>query len=83
MAKAGERVHKHLRLSGDKIRAVQRVLGAGTETEAIERALDYVLDDEAANRGALRAHRRFLAGGGEIRDVYGVLEQATQAAVKR
>lgn len=83
MTRAGGRVHKHLRLSGDKIRAVQRALGAATETEAVERALDYVLEEEATNRHAIRAHRKFLASGGEIQDVYGVLEQASRAAVKR
>jgi hypothetical protein len=74
MTIARERAHKHFRLNSDKIRRAQRALGATTETEAIERALDLVLSEHEANRLAQAAHARFLKSGVEIKDAYGVLE---------
>jgi hypothetical protein len=52
MAKVGNRVHKHYLLDQAKITLVKKILGAKTETEAIERALDMVI--ESAEKGQLR-----------------------------
>ena len=74
MPKADNRSHKHFRLDSAKIKRAQRALRADTETEAIERALDFVLSEHERNRLATRAHDRFLKSGIQIKDVYGALE---------
>ena len=63
--------HKHFRLDAAKIKRVQKVLGASTETEAIDRALDLVIAEYERNRLALEANERFVGSGIEIKDVYG------------
>ncbi len=73
MATARKRAHKHFQLDASKIQRAQRALGASTETEAIERALELVINEHQANRLAQQAHARFLRSGSEIRDAYGVL----------
>ena len=65
--------HKHFNLDPDKIKRVQRALGARTETEAIDRALDFVIAEHKRNRLALEANDRFLQSGIQIQDVYGTL----------
>jgi hypothetical protein len=52
--------HKHLKLEQSKIDRARRLLGARTEQETVERALDAVL----AEAPILRAHRRIKAVGG-------------------
>ncbi len=74
MPKADNRSHKHFRLDSAKIKRAQRALRADTETEAIERALDFVLSEYERNRLTAEAHNRFLESGIQIKDVYGVLE---------
>jgi hypothetical protein len=70
--------HKHYRLDSRKIKRAQKVLNAKTETETVDRALDWVLSEDERNRLAHEAHRRFIedgiAQGIEIKDVYGNLE---------
>ncbi len=68
------RAHKHFRLDPVKIKRAQRVLRAGTETEAIERALDLVISEHERNRLAAQANERFVTSGIVIKDVYGTLE---------
>lgn len=63
--------HKHFRLDAAKISRVRRVLRASTETEAIDRALDRVLDEHRRDRLAAEAHQRFVSSGIAIRDVHG------------
>jgi hypothetical protein len=75
MATARTRSHKHFRLDPAKIKRAQRVLRAGTETEAIERALDLVISEHQRNRLAAEANERFVASGIDIKDVYGALEE--------
>jgi hypothetical protein len=75
MAIARKRTHKHFRLNATKIRRAKRLLRANTETEAIERALDFVIEEHERNRLAAEAHNRFLTSGAQIRDVYGKLEK--------
>jgi len=68
------RSHKHFRLDAGKIRRAQKVLQAGTETEAIERALDLVISEHEKNRLATQANDRFVKSGIGVKDVYGTLE---------
>ena len=67
------RVHKHFQLDPVKIKRVQRVLGADTETEAIERALDVVIAEHESDRLGAEANSRFLDSGIQVKDVYGKL----------
>lgn len=48
--------HKHLRLDQEKLDRVRVILGAATETEAVDRALEVVLQEEVLNE-ALRQVR--------------------------
>ncbi len=68
------RAHKHFRLDAAKIKRAQKVLQAGTETEAIERALDLVITEHERNRLAAEANERFVKSGIAVKDVYGTLE---------
>jgi hypothetical protein len=61
-------------LNAAKIKRVQRVSNAGTETEAIERALDLVISEHERNRLAAEANERFEKSGLAVKDVYGTLE---------
>jgi hypothetical protein len=63
---------KHFRLDPVKIKRAQRVLRAGTETEAINRALDFVISEDKRNRLAAEANERFVTSGIDIKDVHGV-----------
>jgi hypothetical protein len=75
MAAGRTRAHKHFQLDPVKIKRAQRVLRAGTETEAIERALDLVISEHQRNRLAVEANERFVASGIDIKDVYGTVEE--------
>jgi hypothetical protein len=75
VAAGRSRAHKHFRLDAVKIKRVQRLLQAGTETEAIERALDLVISEHQRNRLAAEANERFLTSGIRIEDVYGAVEE--------
>lgn len=55
-----QRRNKHMILNQAKIKRAQKVLGAKTETEAIERALDSVIDEDERSRRAWTAHNRFI-----------------------
>lgn len=68
------RSHKHFRLDASKIKRAQKLLQAGTETEAIERALDLVISEHERNRLAHEANDRFLKSSAALKDVYGTLE---------
>ena len=69
------RSHKHFQLDAMKIKRVQKVLHADTETEAIERALDLVISEHERNRLTAEANDRFVKSGIAVKDVYGALEQ--------
>lgn len=69
------RTHKHFRLSASKIRRAKTLLLANTETETIERALDFVIAEHERNKLAAEANDRFLKSGAQIRDVYGKLAE--------
>ena len=57
--------HKHVQLDQRKLDRARRVLGAGTETETLNRALDLVVTEAEVDR-ALRAAR----GKGKLRRVF-------------
>jgi hypothetical protein len=67
------RSHKHFQLDAAKIKRAQKVLQAKTETEAIDRALDFAIHEHEKNRLVADANERFLRSGIEIKDVYGTL----------
>jgi hypothetical protein len=71
------RRNKHLILDQDKLKRAQKVLGAKTETEAVERALDSVIDEDERNRRTWAAHDRFIKAaareGLQIHDAFGRL----------
>lgn len=69
------RGRKRFHVDVAKVRRVQQLLGAETETEAIERALDFLISHYKRNRQALLAHDELVASRIVIRDVYGVLTQ--------
>jgi hypothetical protein len=73
MATATKRTHKHFQLDAAKIKRAQKALRAKTETEAIDRALDFAIAEHEKNRLVLQATERFLKSGIEIKDVYGSL----------
>jgi len=62
-------------LDSAKIKRAQKALHAGTETEAIERALDLVISEHERNRLVAEANERFVKSGIVVEDVYGTLEQ--------
>ena len=74
MPTAKTRSHKHFRLNAAKIKRAQKLLHAGTETEAIERALDLVISEHDRNQLAAEANQRFVRSGIAVKDVYGTLE---------
>jgi hypothetical protein len=74
MSAAGHRVHKHFQLNPVRIKRAQKLLRAKTETETIERALDFTITEHERNRLLLDANERFLGSGVGIRDVYGKLD---------
>jgi len=73
MATARNRTHKHFQLESLKIKRVQKVLKAKTETEAIDRAMDFTIAEHEKNRLATEANEALLESGIEIKDVYGTL----------
>jgi hypothetical protein len=73
VASARTRMHKHFQLDAVKIKRAQKVFKAKTETEAIERALDFAIDEHEKNRLVAEANERFVSSGIEIKDLYGKL----------
>jgi acetylornithine/succinyldiaminopimelate/putrescine aminotransferase len=74
MSNYAARKHKHFQLDSAKIKRAQKVFRTKTETEAIERALDFAITEHEKNRRALQATERFLSSGIIIKDAYGNLE---------
>jgi len=75
MAATPARTHKHFQLDSAKIKRAQKALGAKTETETLERALDMVIAEERRNRVLREANEQFFSSGIKIKDVYGVLDE--------
>jgi hypothetical protein len=75
MAGTRMRTHKHFQLDSAKIKRAQKALGAKTETEALERALDRVIAEERRNQVLRKANEQFFKSGIQINDVYRVLDE--------
>ena len=73
MGTVRNRSHKHFQLDYAKIKRAQKALCAKTETEAIERALDFAIAEHERNRLVLEATERFVKSGIDIKDAYGTL----------
>jgi hypothetical protein len=65
------RKNKHLILDQGKLKKAQKVLGAKTETETIERALEQVISEAEKDRRAWAATEKLIRSGIQIRDVFG------------
>ncbi len=65
------RKNKHLILDQAKLKKAQKVLGAKTETETIERALDQVISEAEKDRRAWAATEKLIRSGIQIKDVFG------------
>lgn len=74
MSVAGDKKNKHLILNQAKINLAREIIGAKTETETIERALDSVITEDARNKRAVEIHEEFIASNAIIEDVFGNLE---------
>ncbi len=70
--------NKHLILSQTKLSKAKKILGAATETETVERALDKVISEAEANKKVWTAHKKFVrelvSDKHQIIDVYGNME---------
>ena len=75
MATPNNRSHKHFRLESAKIKRAQKLLRANTETEAIDRALDFLISEHERNQLTVEATERFLTSGIQLDDVYGNLDK--------
>jgi hypothetical protein len=68
-------VHKHFRLDKNKLKRAQAVFEVSTETEAVDRALDFAIKEHERNQIVAKAHREFVESDIEIRDVFGSLAE--------
>jgi hypothetical protein len=68
---ASARKSKHLVLNQAKLTKAQRVLGAKTETETIERALEQIISEAAKDRRLWVATEKLVKSGIQIKDVFG------------
>ena len=62
--------NKHLILDQMKLKKAQKVLGARTETETIERALEQVISEAEKDRRAWAATEKLIRSGIQIKDVF-------------
>lgn len=67
---------KNYVLDEAKIKRAQKLLGAQTETEAIELALDEAITERERNRQVWAATERLLKSGIQVNDVFGRLEES-------
>ena len=72
------RKNKHFLLNQNRLKEAQKVLGAKTETETIELALERVISEAERNARAQQAQDNFLKSAVrndlQIEDVFGRLE---------
>ncbi len=64
---------KRYTLDETKVKKAQKLLGAKTETETIELALEEIISEHERQRRAWAATERFLKSGAVIKDVFGRL----------
>jgi hypothetical protein len=69
-AKPTTKKHKHYSLDETKILKAKKLLGARTEIEAIEAALEEVIAEREHDKKAWAATERFLKSGIKINDVF-------------
>ena len=69
-AKPSTKKHKHYSLDETKILKAKKLLGAKTETEAIEAALDEVIAEREQDKKAWASTERLLKSGIKIDDVF-------------
>ena len=81
MTTASKRSHKHFQLDSSKIKRAQRALHAKTETEAIDRALDFAIAEHEKNRLVLQTTELFIKSGIEVKDIYRTLVGYMQPAL--
>ena len=74
MSLAIEKKRKHLILNQSKLVLAKQILGARTETETIERALDSIIFEAEKNKIAFEATERLFKSGAKVIDVFGNLE---------
>jgi hypothetical protein len=65
------RKNKHVILNQTTLKKAQKILGAKTETETIERALEQVISEAEKDRRAWAAHEKLIKSGIQIKDVFG------------
>ena len=65
------RRNKHLILDQAKLTKAQQILGAKTETEAIDRALEQVITEAEKDRRAWAATEKLVRSDIQIKDVFG------------
>ena len=65
------RRNKHLILDQAKLTKARQILGAKTETEAIDRALEQVISEAEKDRRAWAATEKLVKSGIQIKDVFG------------
>jgi hypothetical protein len=75
MPKAPGLSPKYFWLDPSKIKRAQKALGAKTQTETIDRALDLAIAEARRNHLVHAANQRFLRSGIQIEDVYGNVEE--------
>jgi hypothetical protein len=63
MPKAASLSHKYFWLDPAKIKRAQKALGAKTQTETINRALDLAIAEARRKRLVRAAHQRFVGSG--------------------
>ena len=73
------RKNKHFLLNQNRLKQEQKVLGAKTETETIELALERIISEAERSAQAQQAQDKFLKsairGDLQIEDVFGRLEE--------
>lgn len=78
MARNAAIKQKRYALDETKLKQAQKLLGAKTETETIELALDEVISERERQRRAWAATERFIKSGAVIKDVFGRLGEAEE-----
>lgn len=78
MARNSAVKQKRYALDEAKLKQAQKLLGAKTETETIELALDEIISERERQRRAWAATERFLRSGAVIKDVFGRLGEAEE-----
>lgn len=75
---ASPRRNKHFVLDQSKLNRAKKILGAKTESETVEIALQRIINEAETNNEILSAQNRFVlstTAGLEIEDVFGNLDE--------